>query len=99
MSLSVYTAFLFATLLVVLVPGPTNTLIVANSVRHGRRAALLNVAGTQVGLAVTVGIGASGPYFVDRRNGRVVRLGAACRRRLLNLAGLETFDGTERAGR
>jgi len=56
MSLSVYIAFLFATLLVVLVPGPTNTLIVANSVRHGRRAALLNVAGTQVGLAVTVAL-------------------------------------------
>src|SRR5215469_4169840 len=54
MSLSVYTAFLFATLLVVLAPGPTNTLIVANSVRHGRRAGLLNVAGTQVGLALTV---------------------------------------------
>ena len=37
MSLSVYIAFLLATLVVVVVPGPTNTLIMANSVRHGRR--------------------------------------------------------------
>ena len=42
--------------MVVVVPGPTNTLIVANSVRHGRRAGLLNVAGTQLGLAITVGL-------------------------------------------
>jgi homoserine/homoserine lactone efflux protein len=41
---------------VVVVPGPTNTLIVANSVRHGSRAGLLNVAGTQLGLAITVGL-------------------------------------------
>jgi homoserine/homoserine lactone efflux protein len=56
MSLTVYLAFLLATVVVVVVPGPTNTLIVANSVRHGRRAGLLNVAGTQVGLAATVGL-------------------------------------------
>lgn len=54
MSLSVYVAFLLATVVVIVVPGPTNTLVVANSVRHGHRAGLLNVAGTQVGLALTV---------------------------------------------
>src|ERR1700749_187924 len=56
MSLSVYIAFLLATVVVVVVPGPTNTLIVANSVKHGRRAGLLNVAGPQVGFAITVGL-------------------------------------------
>jgi len=56
MSLSVYIAFVLATMVVMVVPGPTNTLIVANSVRHGRRAGLLNVAGTQLGLAITVGL-------------------------------------------
>lgn len=54
MSLSVYLAFLLACVVLVIVPGPTVTLIVANSLRHGRRAGLLNVAGTQVGLALTV---------------------------------------------
>jgi len=56
MSLSVYFAFLLACIVVVIVPGPTVTLIVANSLRHGRRAGMLNVAGTQLGLVLTVGI-------------------------------------------
>jgi homoserine/homoserine lactone efflux protein len=56
MSLSVYSAFLLACVVVVIVPGPTVTLIIANSLRHGRRAGMLNVAGTQVGLALTVGV-------------------------------------------
>jgi threonine/homoserine/homoserine lactone efflux protein len=38
------------------VPGPTVTLVIANSLRHGRRAGLLNVAGTQIGLAIMIGI-------------------------------------------
>ena len=56
MSLSVYFTFLLACIVVVIVPGPTVTLIVANSLRHGRRAGMLNVAGTQLGLLITVGI-------------------------------------------
>jgi hypothetical protein len=56
MSLSAYLAFLLACVVVVIVPGPTVTLIVANSLRHGRRAGMLNVAGTQLGLALTVGV-------------------------------------------
>ena len=35
---------------------PTVTLIVANGLRHGTRAGLLNVAGTQLGLALIVAI-------------------------------------------
>ena len=56
MSLSVYSTFLLACIVVVIVPGPTVTLIVANSLRHGRRAGMLNVAGTQLGLVLTVGV-------------------------------------------
>jgi threonine/homoserine/homoserine lactone efflux protein len=56
MSLDLYAAYLVACLVIVIVPGPTVTLIVANSLRHGARAGLLNVAGTQVGLAVIVAI-------------------------------------------
>jgi homoserine/homoserine lactone efflux protein len=56
MSLSVYSTFLLACIVVVIVPGPTVTLIVANSLRHGRRAGMLNVAGTQLGLVLTAGI-------------------------------------------
>ena len=56
MSLSVYLAFLLACAVVMIVPGPSVTLILANSLRHGRRAGLLNVAGGQVGLALTAGV-------------------------------------------
>ena len=56
MSLSVYFTFLLACIVVVIVPGPTVTLIVANSLRHGRRAGMLNVAGTQFGLVLTLSI-------------------------------------------
>ncbi|MGN6146586.1 MAG: LysE family translocator [Mesorhizobium sp.] len=60
MSPSVYAAFLVACVVIILVPGPTVTLIVANSIRHGTRAGLANVAGGQLGMAIVfavVGIG------------------------------------------
>ncbi|HZX86825.1 MAG TPA: LysE family translocator [Reyranella sp.] len=56
MSLESYAAYLVACLIVVLVPGPTVTLILANSIRHGTRVGLLNVLGTQVGLALMIGV-------------------------------------------
>ena len=56
MSLELYAAYLVACLIVVLVPGPTVTLILANSIRHGTRAGLLNVLGTRVGLALMIGV-------------------------------------------
>jgi threonine/homoserine/homoserine lactone efflux protein len=62
MSLEVYAAYLIACIVIIIVPGPTVTLIVANSLKHGTRAGLLNVAGTQAGLGVMVlvaGIGLS----------------------------------------
>lgn len=43
-------AFAIASFFLVIVPGPTVTVIVANSLRDGTRAGLLNVAGTQAGL-------------------------------------------------
>jgi len=52
MALDLYLAYLLACLLIAIVPGPTVTVIVANSLKHGTRAGLANVAGTQVGLGV-----------------------------------------------
>lgn len=60
MSSELYLAYLLATIVIVIVPGPTVTLIVANALTHGTRAGLLNVAGTQAGLAVCIGIVALG---------------------------------------
>jgi homoserine/homoserine lactone efflux protein len=56
MSLQLYAAYLVACLIIVLVPGPTITLVIATGMRHGARAALLNVAGTQLGLAAMIAI-------------------------------------------
>ena len=56
MSLDLYAAYLVACLVVIIVPGPTVTLILANGMRHGTRAGLLNVLGTQIGLAIMIGI-------------------------------------------
>jgi threonine/homoserine/homoserine lactone efflux protein len=52
MSLELYIAYILTCAVIALVPGPTVTVIVANSLRHGARAGLLNVAGTQAGLAL-----------------------------------------------
>jgi homoserine/homoserine lactone efflux protein len=56
MSLELYAAYLIACLVVIIVPGPTVTLILANGMRHGTRAGLMNVLGTQIGLAIMIGI-------------------------------------------
>jgi len=56
MSIELYAAYLVACLVIVIVPGPTVTLIIANSIRHGTRAGLLNMLGTQVGLALMIGV-------------------------------------------
>lgn len=56
MAIHLYLAFVAACVVLVIVPGPTVTLIVANSLRYGTRAGLLNVAGTQLGLALMIGI-------------------------------------------
>jgi homoserine/homoserine lactone efflux protein len=56
MSVEIFAAYLLACIVIVIVPGPTATLIIANSLKHGTRAGLLNVAGTQVGLAVMIAI-------------------------------------------
>ena len=56
MSLDLYAAFLLACIVIVIVPGPSVTLIVANSLRHGTRAGLLSVAGTQAGLVVIIAV-------------------------------------------
>ena len=46
--------FIIASFLVVIVPGPTVSLIIANSLKSGIRAGILNVVGTQFGLIVLI---------------------------------------------
>ena len=60
MSLNLYLAFVAACIALALLPGPVVTLIIANGLRHGTRAALVNIAGVQAGLAIVIGIVAVG---------------------------------------
>jgi threonine/homoserine/homoserine lactone efflux protein len=60
MSVQLYLAFVAACIALALLPGPVVTLIIANGLRHGTRAALINVAGAQTGLAIVIGIVAIG---------------------------------------
>ena len=57
MTLEAYIAFCLAAIAIVIVPGPTVTVVIANSLKYGQRAGLLNVAGTQAGLVVWMAVG------------------------------------------
>ena len=60
MDFATLAVFVAASFAVILVPGPTVTVIVANSLRHGAWAGWMNIAGTQAGLAMMVLIVALG---------------------------------------
>ena len=56
MTLEIYLAYIAACFLIAIIPGPTVTVIVANSLAHGTRAGLANVAGTQLGLGLMMAV-------------------------------------------
>ena len=60
MTLETWLTFCAAATALAIVPGPTVTVIIANSLRYGARAGLLNVAGTQVGVAIWLAIAVLG---------------------------------------
>lgn len=60
MSLQLYLAYVAACAALALLPGPIVTLMIANGLRYGTRAALTNIAGVQTGLAIIIGILAVG---------------------------------------
>ena len=90
MSLELYAAYLVACLIVVIVPGPTVTLILANSLTpwHARRADQ-RAGHADSGSAIMIGIVGDRADVVDRGDGPLVRLAADGRRGLLGVARLE----------
>jgi homoserine/homoserine lactone efflux protein len=60
MSWQTYLTFCTAATALALVPGPTVTVIIGNSLRHGARAGLLNVLGTQAGVVIWLLLAAFG---------------------------------------
>lgn len=67
-------SFALASFLIVIVPGPTVTVIIANSLKHGARAGLLNVLGTQIGLTMMIAILAVGMSAVVSSMGSVFEI-------------------------
>ncbi len=63
-SIELYLAFVAACAAVIIVPGPTVTIIIANSLRHGSSAGLGNVAGTQFGLIAIIAVLAGGLQYI-----------------------------------
>jgi homoserine/homoserine lactone efflux protein len=64
MNWELFTAFLLITLVLMLIPGPIVTLVVATSARQGTRAGLVTVAGTSSGNAVLFTVIALGLGFI-----------------------------------
>ena len=60
MSLTLYAAFVAATTILMLIPGPNVALIVANSIAHGARFGLMTVAGTASAMVVQLALTALG---------------------------------------
>jgi len=60
MSYDTFFTFCLAAAALAFVPGPTVTVIIANSLRYGSRAGLMNVAGTQTGVVIWLTIAAFG---------------------------------------
>jgi len=52
--------FILASAAIVVVPGPSVSIIIANSLKHGTRAGVMNIIGGQLGLLILVGILALG---------------------------------------
>jgi len=60
MSVELYLAFVAASVALALLPGPVVTLVIANGLRHGTRAALTNIAGVQTGVGIILAVVAVG---------------------------------------
>jgi threonine/homoserine/homoserine lactone efflux protein len=60
MPIDLYLAFLLATTVLILIPGPNITLLVATSLAHGPRRALITLAGTSSAIALQLAVVALG---------------------------------------
>ena len=67
MNLHLFLAYCFAVAILVLMPGPIVTLVVANSLSHGSRSGLATVAGASIGNAILLGATAVGPSIQTLR--------------------------------
>jgi len=67
MEIEQFLYYSFACFVVVIVPGPTVSLIIANTLSSGTRAGILNVVGTQLGLILMIGLLAFGFQIISKQ--------------------------------
>ena len=66
--------FIIASFLVVIVPGPTVSLIIANSLKFGVKAGLLNILGTQFGVIILIFLLALGFEFISSFVDQIIKI-------------------------
>ena len=84
--------FIIASFLVVIVPGPTVSLIIANSLKFGVKAGLLNVLGTQIGVLILIFLLALGFEFISPFVDQIIKILRILGAIYLIVLGIITFN-------
>ena len=84
--------FIIASFLVVIVPGPTVSLIIANSLKFGVKAGLLNILGTQIGVLILILLLALGFEFISPFIDRIIKTVKILGAIYLIILGIITFN-------
>ena len=84
--------FIITSFLVVIVPGPTVSLIIANSLKFGIKAGLLNVLGTQIGVLILIFLLALGFEFISPFVDRIIKILKILGAIYLIILGIITFN-------
>ena len=84
--------FIIASFLVVIVPGPTVSLIIANSLEFGIKAGLLNVLGTQIGVLILIFLLALGFEFISPFVDQIIKTVRILGAIYLIILGMITFN-------
>ena len=84
--------FIIVSFLVVIVPGPTVSLIIANSLKFGVKAGLLNILGTQIGVLILIFLLALGFEFISPFVDQIIKTVRILGAIYLIILGIITFN-------
>ena len=84
--------FIIVSFLVVIVPGPTVSLVIANSLKFGVKAGLLNVLGTQIGVLILIFLLALGFEFISPFVDQIIKIVKILGAIYLIILGIITFN-------
>ena len=84
--------FIIASFLVVIVPGPTVSLIITNSLKFGVKAGLLNILGTQIGVLILIFLLALGFEFISPFVDQIIKILRILGAIYLIILGIITFN-------